>query len=138
MSDNLLKMLIIEKKMKPCPFCRSTIGLKFGKKTCECGRHDWVYIECDRCGMTGFLHYAHTNEPEEEMFVIEEKAIDLWNWAMADVQDAFEPENENQSETIEEAHKEGVLKNGSETGAEAVSVLRGESFLVEDEVRDVY
>lgn len=63
-------------KMKPCPWCKDTVGLEIQIRKCDCGQHNWVFVKCIRCGATG-PHIMYGNRDDRDNR--EREAIRIWN-----------------------------------------------------------
>ena len=70
-------------EFQPCPWCRDTLPLEITHEECDCQQHDWVFVECQRCGSRGPCITLSKNATQEDIDKAELAAV---NWFNAYVQ----------------------------------------------------
>jgi len=64
------------KKLKPCPWCNDDLALEISIEPCECHKHNWLFVICNRCGGSGpKVLYDETDDRDER----EDSAMKCWN-----------------------------------------------------------
>ena len=66
-------------EMNVCPWCKINSALTVRKTECSCKEHDWVYIECLRCGSTGPHAICRRGISEAELANVYLLAKETWN-----------------------------------------------------------
>ena len=72
-------MKITDSMFQPCPWCRDTLTLEVVRKECDCKQHDWVYVECQRCGSRGPELTLNKDAVQEDVDKTEQAVIDWFN-----------------------------------------------------------